>query len=132
MRYRLIAIFALWGFVNTLQAQLPEQGYLGAQIDETPVVGQGVLVRSVRSPSPAEAGGLMKFDVITAVNDKPCRNVADFRAVMRMSPAGSKLTAEVTRAGKTEIVVVTLGKLPPPPPAPKLPVRRQPPSPDEN
>ncbi|MDX1945517.1 MAG: PDZ domain-containing protein [Pirellulaceae bacterium] len=87
-------------------------GYLGASVDNTPELGQGVAVQLVRPGSPADASGLKAGDVITAIDDKPCRSLDDLDAVLGKSFAGTKLKLSVLRAGKAETVNLTLGTRP--------------------
>ena len=96
---------------------VPGSGYLGASVDDTAVPGQGVVVQMVKPGTPAEASGLKAGDIITAIDDKPCRGLDDLDAVFGQATVGTRLRMTVTRGGKNEPLTVTLGKRPAAPPA---------------
>jgi S1-C subfamily serine protease len=127
MRYRLrtllillaigppiLAPLSVWGWREYLAwrsrqpTQIPGTGYLGAQMDDA--AAAGVKVLSVRPGGPAEAGGLLKGDVITSINRRPCRDMDDFDAAFSQLTVGNKLRMVVSRNGKSQAVVVTVGK----------------------
>jgi len=65
-------------------------------------VKSGVLVKSVVTNSPAEAGGLRKSDVITAVDGSPVRSLGDLKAIIDGHRSGDKVEIEVWTLGKTK------------------------------
>ena len=108
--------YDVWQWQRT--AQIPSaftgewaDGYLGAELDEYPGTN-GVTVIGVRPGTPAQAGGLMKDDVITGVSNFICRDLNDFDSVIAIAPAGTPLPIIVNRQGKSKKLVVTLGKRP--------------------
>jgi predicted metalloprotease with PDZ domain len=85
-------------------------GYLGAMLDDEGV--RGVQVIAVRPGSPAEVGGMMNGDVITSLNNRTCRNLDEFDALLAKSSTGSKVPILVLRGGQSKTLVVTLEKRP--------------------
>ena len=88
-----------------------EKGYLGGEFEDAPD-GPGVLVFAVRPGCAAEASGLREWDVITVLNDQPCRNVNELFAVLDKSSVGTTLTMNVIRDGGEDTVRSTLRKQP--------------------
>ena len=151
MRYRLrtllivlaigppiLAPLMVWGWREYVvwrnrqsDALLPGSGYLGGEFDDHSPAGTGVVVLSIRPGHAAEAGGLAANDVITAINNRPCRDLGNFLAVMDQTTVGSRLTMVVTRSGKPTTLRFTLGKRPVPQMSsglvPELPVQPAPP-----
>jgi S1-C subfamily serine protease len=70
------------------------------------VSGAGVEIISVRPGSPAERSGLLRTDLVTAVNGQPA---ADARALQRAfgaAPSGTALLLTVQRAGSERVLAV--------------------------
>jgi membrane-associated protease RseP (regulator of RpoE activity) len=87
--------------------------YLGVEPNEDPAAsGRGVELLTVSKGAPSELGGLKAGDIITAIDGKPCRTVADLDAVLAKSSVGTKLTMTVMRGGKPETKIITLGRRP--------------------
>ena len=102
------------------QVTEPGTGYLGVVPDEGIGDRRGVPLISVRTGAPADTAGLMAGDVITSINDQPCRDFADFDAALAKAAPGSVLSMVVSRDGKPRAITVTLGERrgqPSPPPA---------------
>jgi PDZ domain len=91
----------------------PIAGYLGAEVDETPEPGKGVLVTGVKKGAPSELGGLKALDTIVEIDGKVCHNLDDLDAALAKGTVGTKLTMKVQRNGKLETKIVTLGRRPP-------------------
>jgi serine protease Do len=68
----------------------------------------GVLVREVRSGTPAEKGGLKAGDVIVKLNDKPVHSLADLRGQLRENSAEKSVTLGVLRKGSPMTVTVPI------------------------
>jgi serine protease Do len=97
----------------------PQLGaYFGAPDDG------GVLVREVRSSTAAERAGLKAGDVITKVDGKAVRSLADLRAELRGKSAEKSVTLGILRKGSEISVPVTI-ELPSPPESMRRPVRAQ-------
>ena len=97
----------------------PQLGaYFGAPDDG------GVLVREVRASTPAERAGLKAGDVITKVDGKAVRSLADLRAELREKSAEKSVTLGILRKG-SELSVPVAIELPTPPESVRRPVRAQ-------
>ncbi len=120
------------------------RGYLGVTLEEiTPASAQdlglkdarGVLVAAVATGSPAEAGGMKPRDVITKFNGKDVRAVPELRERVAEAGVDNAIPIEVVRAGKPEMLNVTVKEMPadflarsnPNPNAPGAPSPGQPP-----
>jgi hypothetical protein len=73
----------------------------------------GFLVENVAAGGPAEQAGLLKGDIIIAINGKPARaeELSDARTLLRSLPAGSTVEMAILRAGKPQTVRVQLRDL---------------------
>lgn len=67
------------------------------------------VVRSVRKDSPAEKGGLLTGDVITAVGEKRVARSLDFERALIGRRAGDDVELAVERGGQAVKVVMTIG-----------------------
>lgn len=68
----------------------------------------GVLVQTVHPGSSAEAAGLVRGDIITAINGDKVTNVASLRYKLYKYKVGDKVTVHYLRNGKAGSVVVKL------------------------
>jgi Do/DeqQ family serine protease len=97
------------------------RGYLGVESAPlTPELAEGfglkkgtkgVIIMDVRPNSPALAAGLVRGDVVTAVNDQPVSSVEDLRMAVAQKAPESEVTLKTLRDAKERVVKVTLGKL---------------------
>jgi len=73
----------------------------------------GFEVEQVSPGGPAEQAGLMKGDVITAINGKPARaeELSDARTRLKTLPAGSAAELSIRRAGQNRTIRVQLRDL---------------------
>ena len=73
----------------------------------------GFLVENVASGGPGEQAGLLKGDIITAINGKSVRSeeLSNARTLLRSLPAGTAVELSVLRAGKSQVVRVQLRDL---------------------
>ncbi len=82
---------------------------LSAQLDLA--AGQGVTVLNIVKDSPAEKAGLLRFDIITAVNGQPAAGgvpaVAELIGALK---AGDRVTLDVLRQGKALKLDATLAE----------------------
>ena len=85
--------------------------------------GQGVLVRDVRSASPAEKAGLKAGDVIISANGKPVHSLSDLRGDLpaRDTKSATTLALGLIRKGAQMKISVTIE--PPSTPEPTRPTR---------
>ncbi len=81
---------------------------------------EGALVADVVEDSPAEEAGLQEEDVILELNGKKIPNTADLRNNIASTPPGTEVTLTIFRDGESKKVQVTLGKLEPESPSPKV------------
>lgn len=92
----------------TMQAMRQEHAYLG--------IPQGMLVTEVEEGSPAEAGGILRGDVITRFEGEKIQSYEDLQEIMQYYGPGTKVTVVVKRLlnGSYEDVELelTLGKRP--------------------
>ncbi|AFU97879.1 DegQ family serine endoprotease [Simiduia agarivorans] len=72
----------------------------------------GALIQQIEPGSPADNSGLKVGDVILKFDGKAIERSGDLPHVVGLLPPGSKVKAEVMRAGKRKTVSVTVGKLP--------------------
>ncbi|MDQ1467895.1 MAG: putative serine protease PepD [Actinomycetota bacterium] len=85
--------------------------FLGVQTQDSGqgVVGDGALIVSVESGSPAEKAGLQQGDVVTKVGDTTIDNSTTLSARIRQSAPGTVLKLSITRNGSPRTLTVTLG-----------------------
>lgn len=92
----------------TMQAMRQEHAYLG--------IPEGMLVTEVEEGSPAEAGGILRGDVITRFEGEKIESYEDLQEVMQYYSPGANVTVVVKRLlnGSYEDVELelTLGKRP--------------------
>lgn len=81
----------------------------GATIQDTEE-GNGVKVLEVEADSPSAKSGLQKDDVITEINDKAVKNVAEAREALRAKNEQNLWTVKVLRGGKPVTVEVKIPK----------------------
>jgi len=68
----------------------------------------GVVIDDVEEDSPAAKAGLQKNDVILTFAGERVRSAAQLRRLVQETPAGRKVTLEISRGGQTRAVEVTL------------------------
>lgn len=106
--------------VETLAAhgKVP-RGYLGVGIQPvrlTDAIRQrisqetGLMVMSVESGSPAEAGGLLQGDILVRLNDTPIRHVDELQAQLASATIGQPSLVRVVRGGDLRDLTVTIGQ----------------------
>lgn len=69
---------------------------------------QGAVVEEVEADSPAAKAGLQANDVILSFGGETVRSVAQLRRLVGETPAGRPVSLQVSRAGQTRSVEVTL------------------------
>lgn len=68
----------------------------------------GMKVEGVRKDGPAEKSGMLKGDVIIAINGLPVANIYDYMSRLGKLRAGERANIEVLRNGKKEVLIVQL------------------------
>jgi serine protease Do len=98
-----------------------DRGWLGVQIQEvTPEIASslglkavnGALVAAVTPDSPAAKAGLKQGDVITGINGHPVERLKDLTLGVANQQAGSKVSLDVWRGGKTENLQASIAQMP--------------------
>lgn len=69
----------------------------------------GALIVNVEQGSPAEQAGLRSGDVIRKLNGQPIVTSGDLPATVGQSTPGEKVTLEIWRQGKSEVITAKLG-----------------------
>jgi serine protease Do len=72
----------------------------------------GVLVQEVTDDSPADEAGLKVEDVVVAVGGTPIEDSGDLQEIVAELGPGAKVTLDLHRDGKRQIVPVRLGEAP--------------------
>jgi serine protease Do len=96
------------------------RGYLGIlPQDVTPAMAQafntqvtGALVGDVTADSPASRAGLMKGDIILAINGQAINDANELRLKVGLMNPNSKVDLKVLRDGRTQQIAVHLGEFP--------------------
>lgn len=111
--------FVLEGPEDVELAQITgESGWLGVAVEEITaekakelkLPGEhGVLLREVEADSPAAKAGLKVNDVITEYNGQRVEGVAQFRRLVRETPAGRTVQLTVWRDARSQTVSAQLG-----------------------
>jgi serine protease Do len=99
------------------------RGYIGTSVqtltpeiaDAMKLKGQqtGALVGEVEPNAPAAKAGIKTGDVITAVNGKKVNDPRELRLMVGSMTPGTKAHMEINREGRTKMVDVQLGEMPP-------------------
>jgi S1-C subfamily serine protease len=85
------------------------RGYLGVALQ---AVDGGVIVLGVEPESPADRGGLIIGDVITAIGGEPVEDANDVHARLGSGTVGTELAVELRRGGAPQRVRITVGERP--------------------
>lgn len=72
----------------------------------------GVLVVQVIKDSPAEEAGLLKYDVIIAVDDQAIADYEGLQNILETKKVGEKIALKIIRQGKQIVIPVTLAEKP--------------------
>jgi aminopeptidase YwaD len=81
---------------------------LGIVPDFTGSENNGLLVSGVRSDGPAARGGMLKDDVITALDGMAVGNIYDYMARLKKLEPGQIITVDVIRNGEKMVLIVQL------------------------
>ncbi len=72
---------------------------------------RGALINNVQPGSPAQKAGLLRQDVIRAINGQPINDSSDVPPIIGAMAPGSRVTVELIRDGKPRTVTATLNAL---------------------
>jgi hypothetical protein len=81
---------------------------IGIMPDVTGVVKNGLRIEAVTTGKPASAGGMKKGDIITSIEGKNVGNIGDYMYRMSQVKKGQRITVEVLRDGKKEVLIIQL------------------------
>lgn len=81
---------------------------LGIMPDFAGNVKNGLRADFVTPGKPAALGGMIKGDVIVAIEDKPVSNIEDYMFRLSQLKPGQRITVEVVRDGKHELLLIQL------------------------
>lgn len=77
--------------------------------EDAPDPNQGILVAAVQPDSPADAAGIVRGDIIQAINEEPVDRVPDLMQIMQDVEAGDELALRVLHGDELRTLTVTLG-----------------------
>jgi len=81
---------------------------LGILPDFTSSGNEGLRIDGVTKDKPAYRAGLVKGDVITAINGKAVKNIYEYMDRLKTLQAGQTCNVDITRNGKTIVVLIQL------------------------
>jgi len=81
---------------------------LGIIPDVTGGTEGGLLVEGVKAGGYAEKGGMMKGDIIVAMDGKEVKNIYDYMSRLNQLESGKTIHVEVIRKGKREVLLIQL------------------------
>jgi aminopeptidase YwaD len=81
---------------------------LGIMPDVTGSIKNGLKVEAVTPGKPGAIGGMKKGDIIVAVEGKPVNNIGDYMFRMSQLKRGQRISVEVLRNEKKEVLIIQL------------------------
>lgn len=81
---------------------------LGILPDFTSSGNEGLRIDGVSKDKPAARAGLVKGDIITAIDGKPVKNIYEYMDRLKGLKAGQTCNVDITRNGKTIVVLIQL------------------------
>ena len=81
---------------------------LGIMPDFTSTTPGGLGVGGVKKDGPAFKGGMLKGDVITAIDGKPINDIYDYMNRLKKFQPGQRIAVDVLRNGVTEVLIIQL------------------------
>lgn len=81
---------------------------LGIIPDVTGSTESGLLVEGVKAGGYAEKGGMMKGDIIVAMDGKEVKNIYDYMSRLNQLESGTTIHVDVIRNGKKEVLLIQL------------------------
>ncbi len=73
---------------------------------------QGIVVVGVEPGSPAAKAGILKYDVISKINEKPINDYDELQTILKEHEEGDTIMLEVVREGRQMIVSLKLAEKP--------------------
>ncbi len=89
-----------------------QEGYLGVSLGDRTDGGQGAVIGAVDDGTPADAGGLMAFDIVVAVDDNTIDGASGLVAAIRDHEPGDEIEIVVLRGGERLALSVVLTNRP--------------------
>ena len=71
-------------------------------------VKNGLRADFVTPGKPAALGGMLKGDIIVAIDEKPVANIEDYMFRLSQLKPGQMITVEVLRNGERELLLIQL------------------------
>jgi hypothetical protein len=81
---------------------------IGIMPDFAGAVKNGLRADAVDPGKPAALGGMIKGDIITAINGKPVNNIYDYMSRMGQLKQGQTISVEILRKDKKEVLLIQL------------------------
>ena len=81
---------------------------LGIMPDFAGVIKNGLRADFVTPGKPAALGGMIKGDIITAINGKPVNNIEDYMFRMKQLKHWQTISVEILRNGRKEVLLIQL------------------------
>lgn len=81
---------------------------LGIMPDFAGTEKKGLRIDGVTKGGPADRGGLLKGDIITAINGLPVGNIYEYMSRLQKLKHGMTVNVEVIREGKNEVLIIQL------------------------
>ena len=81
---------------------------LGIMPDVTGSIKNGLKAEAVTPGKPGALGGMKKGDIIISIEGKPVNNIQDYMFRMSQLKAGQRITVEVLRENKKEVLLIQL------------------------
>ena len=81
---------------------------LGIMPDVTGSIKNGLKAEAVTPGKPAALGGMKKGDIIISIEGKPVNNIQDYMFRMSQLKAGQRITVEVLRDNRKEVLLIQL------------------------
>jgi len=81
---------------------------LGIMPDFAGNVRDGLRADFVTPGKPAALGGMLKGDIIVAIDEKPVGNIEDYMFRLSQLKPGQRVTVEVMRNGERELLLIQL------------------------
>lgn len=81
---------------------------LGIMPDFTSGSNDGMPVDGVTKDGPADKGGMLRGDIITAIDGQKVGNIYDYMARLKKLNPGQTITVDIIREGKEEVLIIQL------------------------